>query len=254
MNNMDKKIKGKRVVWFFAFAIGSILLPIIGAYLAIGFFNIPREALQSFFNANLGKILLVLLGYYLVLIPLWSYLGAWASRVDPKTGALPISKEDLVAKLLAVNDPKLPWAIRRGEKEDLIAEWKIVDEKWVDMFAANRINIIHKLRFRIDTKDYTVHAQDVERRVSWRVGVDGRPQATLHWSGKRGIDFYQYDWGALYGLIYKDGKLKIDFAYNYKFNLSEMKNPLIEVVTENGWTWEGAFTTSPFWAVIFGGK
>jgi hypothetical protein len=251
---MDRKIKGRRVALFFIFAIGSIALPTVGAYLFIWFFGIPKEAVEDFIGGNLGKVLAILLGYYLTLIPAWSYFGVWASRVDPKAGALPISKEDLVGKLLALNDPKLPWTIRRGEKEDLIAEWKIVDEKWVDIFAANRVSIVHKLRFRIDPKDYTVHVQDVERRVSWRVGVDGRPQATLRFSGKRGIDFYQYDWGAAYGVIYKDGQLKIDFAYNYKFNLQEMKNPLIEVATENGWTWEGAFTVSPFWAVIFGGR
>ncbi len=250
---MDKKINGWRVFWFFVFAIVSISLPTIGAYIIIGIFDIPKPVVEGFIDLHVGKVLSGLLGYFLALVPAWSYCATWASKIEPKAGVLPISREDLVGKLLAINDPKLPWQIKRGEKEDLIAEWKIVDEKWVDMFAANRINRVHKLRFRFEPKNYTVHIQDVERNVAWRVGVDGRPQATLRASGARGINFYQYDWGASYGVIYKDGKLKVDFAYNYKFNLQEMKNPLIEIVVENGWIWKGALTVSPFWAAVFGG-
>ncbi len=248
---MERKIKGKRVALFFVFAISSIALPTVGAYLGIYLFGIPKGVVEDFIGDNLVVVLASLLAYYLAIIPVWSYLATWASKIEPKEGVAPISKDELITKLLALNDPELPWTIRRGEKEDLIAEWKIVDAKWIDIFAANKINIIHKLR--IDLGQGVAHVQDVERKVSYRVGADGRPTATLRWSGHRGIDFYQYDWSAAYGVIYKDGKLKIDFAYKYKFNLQEMKNPIIEAVTENGWAWKGALSISPFWRIIFGG-
>ncbi len=248
---MQRKIKGKRVALFFVFAIGSVALPTVGAYLGIWLFGIPKSVVEDFIGDNLLVVLGSILGYYLAIIPVWSYLATWASKIESKEGVAPIAKDELIAKLLALNDPELPWTIRRGEKEDLIAEWKVVDSKWIDIFAANKINIVHKLRFKFENS--TARVQDVERKVSYRVGVDGRPTATFRWSGHRGIDFDQYDWGAAYGVIYKDGKLKIDFAYKYKFNLQEMKNPLIEAVTENGWTWKGALSISPLWRIIFGG-
>ena len=246
-------MKGKRVLLFFVFAFLSVGLPVVLPWIYIGIYQVPKSTVEAFFDNHLAAILWFFAIYYPILIFPWSYTATWASTVDPQAGTKPLLKQDLIQILLSVNDPKLPWQIKRGDKEDLIAEWKIVDEKWVDLFAANKISLVHKLRFRIDDRTHTVHAQDVERRVSYRVGVDGRPQATLHWSGHRGIDFYDYERGLTFGVIFKDGKLQIGEAYNYKFNLNEMKQPLIDAVTKGGWRWKGALSVSPFWSVIFGG-
>lgn len=248
---MERKIKGKRVLLFFIFAIVSVMLPTVGAFSIMAIFDISKPVIEAFIDKNVATVLLSLLGYYLAIIPAWGFMATWASKIEPKEGAKPIGKDELIQKLLALNSSDLPWQIRRGEKEDLVAEWKVVDAKWLDIFAANKINLVHKIRIKLGNG--VAHAQDIERKVSYRVGVDGKPTADFHWSGHRGIDFYQYDWNAAYGVIYKEGKLKVDFAYKYKFNLQEMKNPLIEVITENGWTWKGALTLSPFWHIFFGG-
>ncbi len=228
-------------------------MPTILPWIYIGLFDIPKATVEQFFDDNLGVILGGMAVYFLSLVPIWSYFATWASTIDAQKDAKPVLKQELIQILLSVNDPKLPWTIRRGDKEDLIAEWKVVDEKWVDFFAANKISLVHKLRFRIDDRAHTVHVQDVERRVSYRVGVDGRPQATLRWSFRRGIDFYNYEKSLAFGVIYKDGKLQIGEAYNYTFNLNEVKQPLIDAVVKSGWKWKGALTVSPFWSVIFGG-
>jgi hypothetical protein len=43
------------------------------------------------------------------------------------------------------------------------------------------------------------------------------------------------------GLFYKDGRWTTT-AYNYRFLLSEMKNSLIEVTIESGWTFAPVVT------------
>ncbi len=249
---MKKQVKGLRALIFFIFALVSIGGPTIGAYLYIWFGDISKPVVESYIDKNLLVILSIFFGYMLALVPIWSYVATWASKIDRKPGVAPISKDELITKLLVLNSSDLPWSIRRGEGVDLVAEWKIVDEKWIDFFAANKMSIVHELRIRLDANGIA-HSQDVERAISWRVGVDGRPTASFKISGYKGIDFFQYQWGAAYGVIYKDGELKIDHAYKYRFNLQEMKNPLIEAITENGWSWKGALSISPFWSIIFGG-
>jgi len=46
---------------------------------------------------------------------------------------------------------------------------------------------------------------------------------------------FQYERGVQYGVIYKDGKFKVDYAYNYAFNIAEIKNPIIDVITGSDW-------------------
>lgn len=249
---MDKKVKIWRVVLFFIFAIGSVGGPTISSYIYIWLNDIPKLTVENFIDDNLIYILSIFLGYMILLVPIWSYVATWASKIDKISGVMPISKEELINKLLSLNDPKLPWQIRRGERSDIIAEWKVVDEKWIDLFAANKLSIVHELRIRLGDNG-VVHCQDMEKTISWRAGVDGAPSATFKIRAHKGIDFFQYQWGAAYGVIYKNGKVSIDSAYKYRFSLQEMKNPIIEAVTESGWTWKGALVLSPIWRVIFGG-
>ena len=52
----------------------------------------------------------------------------------------------------------------------------------------------------------------------------------------RQIDFFQYQKGFNGRIKYDNGKWKvIDENYNYRFELPEMKNPLIDVICSCGW-------------------
>jgi hypothetical protein len=73
------------------------------------------------------------------------------------------------------------------------------------------------------------------RQVTPRGGVVG-----WSWSFFRGINFFQYERGVQVGLFFKDGQWTK--AYNYRFNLAEMKNPLIEVIAGSGWTFAPVVT------------
>lgn len=242
----------KRVIIFFIFAIGGILAVIFLPLGAIKAFNISDSVVGAFIQTRFIDLLIGVGIYAVFLTIIGSYLATWATVVKPLTVAAPASKEALTEKFLALNSPDIPWQIRRGEKTDLIAEWKIADAKWLSAFAANKIQIVHLIRLRLDSKKKVVHAQDVERRARWSAGA-GAPSVSLSWSGFRGIVFFQYERAAEFGVTYKDEKLRVGPAYDYRFSLQEMKNPLIEVAIGNGWIWKGALTVSPFWSRIFGG-
>jgi len=110
------------------------------------------------------------------------------------------------------------------------------ETKWIEVFAASGLKMQYELRMRLVPERKQVRAQDNFRRITYFAGL-ACPGVKLSWSFSlfKGISFYQYERGRLYGLIYKDGELKIDDAYNYKFNISEVKNPIIKIVTNSGW-------------------
>jgi len=94
----------------------------------------------------------------------------------------------------------------------------------------------YELRLKIAKDKGAVFAQDNFRRFEYTGGVDGRGiKFTFQFSFFKGISLFQYERGVQYGVIYKDGKFKVDYAYNYAFNIAEIKNPIIDLITGSGW-------------------
>jgi hypothetical protein len=119
--------------------------------------------------------------------------------------------------LMAINRPKAPFHIRDGEAEgvDLVAEWKIVDARWYEIFAKAGIERVFKVLMKFDPLKGEVRAVDQEWSVEWRAGT---PRLELAASAFR-----------------EDGSFgKI---YDYRFDTSEIKTPLVEAVHEAGWGW-----------------
>ena len=94
----------------------------------------------------------------------------------------------------------------------------------------------YELRMQIAKDKGVVKAQDNFRKFEYvgRVGGKGIKLGS-RFSFFKGISLFQYKRGFQYGVIYKDGKLKIDYAYNYTFDMAEIKNPIIEIITGSGW-------------------
>lgn len=71
-------------------------------------------------------------------------LFGFGKKSDKNTPAL--SVEDVRQRLLSLNRETAPYQIIDGASQnvDLIAEWKIVDAKWVELFAkANLTKVFH---------------------------------------------------------------------------------------------------------------
>jgi hypothetical protein len=165
--------------------------------------------------------------------------GAWAASIAPAPGVAPVSAETLRARLLAVNDFDLPFQVREeGRRGRLVAEWRIAVARWLGLMEAGGLTAAHQVHLELDLKAHRVLAQDRAWAISWSAGV---PHLGRSWSFFRGINFFEYERGALVGLFFKDGRWTTT-AYNYRFHLAEMKNPLIQAIVESGWTFAPVVT------------
>jgi hypothetical protein len=159
----------------------------------------------------------------------------WLSGTKkPAAGVAPRSAADVRAALLAVNRPTAPFIVRDGRPEqvDLVAEWRIVDAKWYEIFAKAGLTNVFKILMRLDPEKNEVRAVDQEWSVEWRAGTPRLSLAAEAFRGqKKEISF-----GTAYSFT-ENGEL--GQIYNYRFSTGELKPPLQDAVTSAGWTWRG---------------
>ena len=142
------------------------------------------------------------------------------------------SEAKLREALMAVNRKSAPFKVRSGAKEgvDLVAEWRIVDAKWHEVFAEAGIKRVFKVLMKFDAAKGEVRASDQEWEVEWRAGT---PELFLKGSAFRGRK-----WEKSFETVYafrEDGSF--GKAYEYRFSTGEIKDPLIEAAHEAGWGW-----------------
>jgi hypothetical protein len=173
---------------------------------------------------------------------LWGVLmlrgGGWAARIAPPGGTPPVAAEVLSARLRAINALDVPFKVHE-EAGRLVAEWRISDARWTRRLEAGGLKMTHRVRMALDPATHKVRVQDTVRTLSWRAGV-----GSVGWSFSsfRGISFVQCTRGVAVGLLFKDGTWAVTPAYNYRFDVTEMKNPLIEVIVQSGWTFNPVVT------------
>jgi hypothetical protein len=136
--------------------------------------------------------------------------------------------------LLAINRDTAPFVVRDGAPEgvDLVAEWKIVDARWYEIFAAAGLEKVFRILIKFDDAKGEVRSLDQEWSVEWRAGV---PNLTLSGEAFRGQKF-EISFGA--GYAFRED-LSYGKVYQYAFKTSEMKEPLIEAAANAGWNWRG---------------
>ena len=137
--------------------------------------------------------------------------------------------------LLAVNRDTAPFIIRDGAPEgcDLVAEWKIVDARWYEIFAKASVKKAFKVLMKFDEAKGEVRALDQEWTVEWRAGV---PELSMAASFNRG-QVNEVSFGTAYA--FREEDLSFGKVYQYRFNSGELKGPLKEAAAANGWAWKG---------------
>ncbi|MBL6929005.1 MAG: hypothetical protein ISR44_07505 [Rhodospirillales bacterium] len=186
--------------------------------------------------------LAALIAYILVQFLIFPRLGSWATRVGPDAGVVAIDGQALRRRLLDINNLNVPFEVKPGKRDDeLIVEWRHTDDRWVGLMSVGGVKILARIRLRIDDdRSCLVRSQDATSTVQWSVGV--ADPASFRWRGSKGIVFKQYDRGRAYGLVFKNGKLVLDDAYNYRFDLDEMKNPIVAIIIGSGWAYNPVVT------------
>ncbi|MFH0849273.1 MAG: hypothetical protein V1857_07205 [archaeon] len=223
-------MSGRRVAVLFLYAFTAMTLPVM-FLLAITTYSRTWTSMTTWWA--LAYVAYGLVQVFLV----FPMMGSWATAVLPQTGVR-LSCKDLKAKLLSLNDAGLPFSVTQDPKneERLVASWKIADEKWIELFAARGLRVQYELKMRLAENKGVVLAQDNYRRFEYAggpglSGVRFRRQFSFF----KGIMLFRYERAAQYGVIYKNGELKIDYSYNYKFDPDEVKNPIVSMVTGSGW-------------------
>jgi hypothetical protein len=148
------------------------------------------------------------------------------------TPALP--PQEVVNRILALNRPTAPYQIVDGKAEgvDLIAEWKIVDAKWYEIFAKASLTKVFRIYMKLDPEKYELRAQDHEYTVEWRAGVPSLSLAVSSFKGQ----MITVEFGTAFAFT---EELATGQVYKYKFNTNELKKPIQDAVAACGWTYKG---------------
>lgn len=152
----------------------------------------------------------------------------------PEDHLAPRSVDDVRNAILAVNRPTAPFVIRDGADDgvDLIAEWRIVDARWYEIFAKAGLTKTFRILMRLDAEAHEVRAVDQEWEVRWRAGT---PELSLAASGFRGQKS-SVEFGTAYAFT---EQLEFGQVYNYRFATRELKKPIQDAALGSGWTYRG---------------
>ncbi len=160
------------------------------------------------------------------------YLGGKKRSTIP-----PVTKKELIGKVLALNDPAKPYRIAKGVDTDLVAEWKIVDAQWYGVFSKSGLKGAYRALLLADESRHTVRCYEELGSVTWTAGLSGLiPSVSFQKSFFGGRILYRKEYAKGYGLKHlappEPGKV-----YDYTFDVNEIRGPIIVTVEESGWEW-----------------
>lgn len=161
-------------------------------------------------------------------------MGLFGFGKKPKKDRSVLSAGEVRQRLLNLNRDTAPYQIIDGSAEnvDLIAEWKIVDARWYEIFAKANLTKVFRIYMKFDEARHDVRAKDEEYTVEWRAGVPSLSLSASKFSGQTtSIEF-----GTAFAFT---EELKPGQVYKYRFNTNEIKKPIQEAVTACGWSYKG---------------
>jgi hypothetical protein len=209
-------------VTLFAFICGGLLLMLIP--LVVGFFTLRRKSTP----------VLVQPAAAYTPTPAYQPPAPVASANQMNTGGMDTSTQAVYQRIMALNRPTAPYQIIDGKAKgvDLIAEWKIVDAQWYEVFAKANLTKVFRIYMKFDPGKREVRAMDEELNVSWRAGVPSfSAEASFFRGQKTSISF-----GTGYAFT---ENLSPGQVYKYKFNTNELKKPIQDAIAASGWTYKG---------------
>lgn len=161
----------------------------------------------------------------------FNYLGGKKSNPNA------VSRDVLYRRILELNDPSKPYHIIQGKDSDLMAEWKIVDATWYGIFNKNRLSEAYRALLLLDDSRHSVRCFEELGSVNWSAGASGLIPS-VHYQKRffQGRILYKKEIAVGYG-IKQLNPVEAGKVYDYKFDVNEIRNPIIDVVKESGWEW-----------------
>lgn len=159
-------------------------------------------------------------------------LFGFGKKTDKNTPVL--SADEVRQRLFTLNRETAPYQIIDGapQQVDLVAEWKIVDAKWYELFAKANLTKVFRIYMKFDSAKHEVRAKDEEFTVEWKAGVPSLSISVSKFQGQ----MTSVEFGTAYAFTEQFAPGQV---YNYRFNTSEIKKPIQEAVAACGWKYKG---------------
>lgn len=205
-----------------------------------------KEAERRWGGVGVGLAAAGLAGY-LFLVALYFFKGSsWAASVPARPGAAPLRASELSARLEEFNRLDVPFRVERGRDErEWLVTWRYADGRWMDLARLRGVRRVFRIRLNLDEQRRVVRATDYVARSDWSVGRGG---ADFEWKSGLGIQFFQAEYGRVLGIqMDSQGRPTPELSYTYRFDLREMKGPVVAVVTAAGWDWRPVAWNGPKW-------
>ncbi|MFF1412099.1 hypothetical protein ACFVX6_20400 [Streptomyces sp. NPDC058289] len=152
----------------------------------------------------------------------------------PDSGVVPRSAEEVQAALLGLFAADAPYVVRGGAPEgaDLVAEWRIQEPAWHTFFARTQVSRVLQIRMRLDAAAREVRSVDRQFDVTW---LGGTPRLALSAEAARG----QVTTVSRRRKVEREADGALGATEVFRFDSSDLKDPLREAVLGAGWTWRG---------------
>jgi hypothetical protein len=201
--------------------------------------NPDTNIANTLVDENLALFITVILVWIVLQVFIWPRYASWAgtARAPAEKRAAAVNGNELITKLSAIEKTDGPVRVdrRRGDDE-LLVEWRYESGTWVSLMAAGGVTLVRRIRLRVDEKRHRVLARDEQSAVSWEASGDGATVATnFSWKAIRGIVFIQYERAAQFGVVLENGMPKFGEHYSFKFDVRELRAPVIAVLNDAGW-------------------
>ena len=151
----------------------------------------------------------------------------------PEEGTPTLGRDEVLQRLGAIAGDQVPFTVQPGEDADLDVEWRIVDAQWYEIFAKAGLEKSHKILLVLDESEHEVRALEQAWEVSWRAGV---PELQLSMEKFQGRTMGSKSFGTAYAFTGVD-PLDWGQVYKYRFDVSEMKDPIISIANGAGWSY-----------------
>jgi len=181
-------------------------------------------------NTGEGKLFfgVILVSLIVIVVAFLPYLNFAMKRsfvFEPTGEVLP--EEELRREILAINDFDVPVMVEKDGAKLLIT-WKYVDGEVLGLLEKHGLNKIYQLLIKFDTDKKEVVLTDILKSADFAVGVD---KVNLGFGFTRGY-FSGFEVGKAWGV---KENFTLGKAYEYKFDPSEIKTPVLNTILRNGW-------------------
>lgn len=190
-------------------------------------------------DEHFALFLTVMLLWTVLQVVIWPRYASWAgtARAPLEKRESPANGSELITRLSTIEEAGGPVRVARTHLDDeLLVEWRYDSGTWVSLMAAGGVTLVRRIRLRVDEKRHRILARDEQSSVSWEVGADGSAVATnFSWKVIRGIVFLHYEGAAQFGLTLDSGMPRFGEHYSFKFDVRELRAPVISVANDAGW-------------------